>query len=93
MYERIESGEILDLLSTLFSAAAVRTKFLNLRRIEPSSINEVLNIPLVPENSAYYDAKGTIIEAAERIIDLVRGPRDVLVDLSFQVSQTMLRCI
>ncbi|KAK3713688.1 O-methyltransferase ctb2 [Vermiconidia calcicola] len=42
------------------------------------------DIALNATTRPYYDSRSTVIEAAEQIIRLVRGPRDVLLALSFE---------
>ncbi|KAI9706230.1 MAG: O-methyltransferase ctb2 [Bogoriella megaspora] len=82
---RIDDSELYELAAEILSSSASLNKFLKKRKLAPLSFNNPApNIPLSPENAAYHESKAVIIEAAERLIDLVRGPRDILVELSFQ---------
>jgi hypothetical protein len=88
MHERVEEEGLYELAATLLSASAKLNKFLQKRRLEPLSFSKPApTISLSPENAAYHEARGIVLEAAEQIVQLVRGPRDVLLELSFQVSQ------
>lgn len=85
MHDRVCDEGLYELAATLLSASADLNKFLSKHKTPQLSFaSPAPNIPLSEENAAFYDAKGTILEAAEQIIHLVRGPRDVLLDLSFQ---------
>ena len=42
------------------------------------------NLALNSKTKSYFDARSTIVEAAEQLIRLVRGPRDALLALSFE---------
>ena len=81
-----DDQDLYDLAATILSSTVNLNKFLRKRKIQGLSfIDSAPTISLSPENAAYHEAKATILEAAERLVDLVRGPRDVLVELSFQV--------
>ncbi|KAI9668121.1 MAG: O-methyltransferase ctb2 [Bathelium mastoideum] len=85
MHNRIDDQDLYELAATILSSTVDLNKFLKKRKASALSFAEpVPNISLSPENAAFHDAKGTILEAAERLIDLVRGPRDTLIELSFQ---------
>lgn len=87
MHDRIQDQGLYELAATLISASADLNKFLSKRKLPNlSSTSPAPNLPLSAENAPFEDARGTIIEAAEQIIQLVRGPRGVLIDLSFQVN-------
>ena len=87
MHQRVEENDLYELAATLLSASLKLNKFLKSRRLDPVSFEKPApSIALTPENAAFHDARGVVLEAAEQIIHLVRGPRDILLDLSFQVS-------
>ena len=84
MHQRVQGDDLLTLISTLVSASADLNKFINKRGLEqPSFANGVPNVELTSANAPYFDARSTIVEAAQQIVRLVRGPRDILIDLSF----------
>jgi hypothetical protein len=90
MHSRVEGDELFELTATLVTASANLNKFLVKRGLPgPSFKNSPPSIALSTENAPYFDSKQTIIEAAEQIIRLVRGPRDILLDLSFQVGSVL----
>ncbi|KAF4418412.1 O-methyltransferase [Fusarium austroafricanum] len=85
MPSRVQRDDLFGLVSTLFSASADLNKFLTQRGLQqPSFTSAPSSIELTSDNAPYFDAKSTIIEAAEQIIHLVRGPRDTLIALSFE---------
>ncbi|KAF4548436.1 O-methyltransferase domain-containing protein 10 [Elsinoe fawcettii] len=84
MHSRVNDQELYELAATLLSASADLNKFLGKKNLPALSYaNQYPSVSLSTENAPFHDAKGTIIEAAERIAELVRGPRDQLVNLSF----------
>lgn len=91
MHCETNNQDLYELAATILSSTVDLNKFLKKRKLQSLSfIDSAPNIPLSPENAPYHDAKATILEAAERLIDLVRGPRDVLLELSFQVCHLSL---
>ena len=86
MRKQTENQDIFELAAAIVSSAADLNTFLKERISQTLSFaNPAPVIATSPENSAYHEARGRCIEAAERLVELVRGPRDVLVELSFQV--------
>ena len=87
MHGPIDDQDLYELAATISSSAANVNKFLRKRGTAALSFASPSPVvALSPENAAFHDAKSTIIEAAERLLDLVRGPRQVLIELSFQVG-------
>lgn len=86
MRSRVNDQELYELAATLLSASADLNKFLGAKNLPPLSYaTQYPSVSLSAENAPFHNAKGTIIEAAERIAELARGPRDQLVNLSFLV--------
>ncbi|KXT07227.1 hypothetical protein AC578_2366 [Pseudocercospora eumusae] len=89
MHNRVQGDELFELASTLLTASADLNKFLTKSgHHQPSFSKPAPSIELTSTNAPYFDARSTIIEAAEQIIRLVRGPRDTLVTLSFEHCAT-----
>ncbi|KAL9096254.1 MAG: hypothetical protein Q9165_001777 [Trypethelium subeluteriae] len=85
MPSRVEEQDIFELAATILSSTVDLNKFLKKRKLPALSFEHPAPaVSLSPENAAFHNAKSTIVEAAERLIDIVRGPRDVLIELSFQ---------
>lgn len=85
MSNRVEADQLFELTAELVSASAKLDKFLSKRGLpNPSFDAPAPSIALNASNKPYYDAKTTIVEAAEQIIRLVRGPRENLLALSFE---------
>ncbi|KXT08893.1 hypothetical protein AC579_8461 [Pseudocercospora musae] len=79
MHNRVQDNELFELASTLLTASAGLNKFLTKSgHHHPSFSKPAPSIELTSANAPYFDARSTIIEAAEQIIRLVRGPRDTL---------------
>ena len=86
MHKQLENRDIFELAAAIVSSAADVNAFLKERTAQSLSFNNPAPaIATSPENSAYYEARAKCIEAAERLVELVRGPRDMLIELSFQV--------
>ncbi|KZL87900.1 o-methyltransferase [Colletotrichum incanum] len=84
MPSRIQEDELSELASTLCSTSADLNKFLSARGFQKLSTDaHAPDIDLTTENAPYFQAKTSTIDVSERIIRLVRGPRDSLVALSF----------
>lgn len=84
MPSRVEATELSELVSILSSASDQYRQFLSKRGFsEPSLETEAPNVELNSANTTYFSARSTLLDAAEQIIRLVRGPRDTLVTLSF----------
>lgn len=84
MPSRVEATELSELVSILSSASDQYRQFLSKRGFpEPSLEAETPNVELNSTNATYFSARSTLVDAAEQIIRLVRGPRDTLVTLSF----------
>lgn len=81
---RVEATDLSELVSILSSASNQYRQFLSKRGFaEPSLEAGTPNVELNSANATYFSARSTVIDAAEQIIRLVRGPRDTLVTLSF----------
>ena len=86
MRKQIKNQDIFELAAAIVSSAANLNTFLKGRTSQNLSFaNPAPVLATSPENSAYYEARARCIEAAERLVEFVRGPRDMLVELSFQV--------
>lgn len=86
MHQRNSDETLYELVATLASNAAETNLALRNRGEAELSINSpTSNVPLTDENKTYHDARASAIEAAEKIIAVLRGPREVLLDISFQV--------
>ncbi|KAJ0162812.1 6-hydroxytryprostatin B O-methyltransferase [Colletotrichum tanaceti] len=83
------TDELTELVETLSSASADLNGFLSERGL-PKHATEAPapSIDLAPENLPYFRARSSIVDAAERIVRLARGPRDALVTLSFEHCAT-----
>ncbi|KAF2172650.1 hypothetical protein M409DRAFT_16612 [Zasmidium cellare ATCC 36951] len=85
MSNRVEADQLFELTAELVSASAKLDKFLSKRSLPSPSFDAAAPaIPLNTANKPYYDARTKIVEAAEQIIRLVRGPRENLLYLSFE---------
>ncbi|KAI5370387.1 putative O-methyltransferase domain, S-adenosyl-L-methionine-dependent methyltransferase [Septoria linicola] len=85
MATRIEANGLFELTAELVSAASRLDKFLSQKSLpQPSFDAPAPAVALNTANKSYYDARSTIVEAAEQLIRLVRGPRDTLLALSFE---------
>ncbi|OLN84422.1 6-hydroxytryprostatin B O-methyltransferase 3 [Colletotrichum chlorophyti] len=77
--------ELFQLVSTLTSASVELNEYLSKHGLQDlSTESEAPRIDLAPENSLYFRSRSTIIDTAEQIIRLVRGPRDALFTLSHE---------
>ena len=86
MRKQIENQDIFELAAAIVSSAADLNAFLKERTSQ--SLSFASPAPVIatsPENATYHEARARCIENAERLVELVRGPRDMLVELSFQV--------
>lgn len=84
MPSRVEATVLSELVSILSSASDQYRQFLSNHGFsEPSLTAETPNVELNSANATYLSARSTLVDAAEQIIRLVRGPRDTLVTLSF----------
>ncbi|KAK1522184.1 O-methyltransferase [Colletotrichum costaricense] len=89
MPSRIIEDELTELVATLSSASAELNKFLSNRGLEKLSTEAAApSLELTPENAPYFQAKASIVDAAERVVRLARGPRDTLITLSFEHCAT-----
>jgi len=86
MHQRNSDETLYELVATLASNAAETNLALRNRGEAELSVNgPTPDVPLADENKTYHDARASAIEAAEKIIAVLRGPREVLLDISFQV--------
>lgn len=86
MAYNVQDSDLYELSATLLSASRDINKFLRSQGRSNLSLNEpARELPLTAANASYYEAKGAILEAAERVIDLVKSPREKVIDISFQV--------
>jgi hypothetical protein len=87
MHQRNSDETLYELVATLACNAADTNLALRSRgEAELSVKGPTPEVPLTDENKTYHDARASAIEAAEKIIAVLRGPREVLLDLSFQVN-------
>lgn len=86
MHHHVQDNDLYELSATLLSASKDINKFLSIQGRPNLSFSEpARELPLSAVNAPYYVAKCAILEAAERIVDLVKSPRDKVIDISFQV--------
>lgn len=83
---KIKENEIEATVTQLNSASATLNAYLHEHSNQVPSSQGSLDIPLTEENGPYHESKSAVLDAAERLIALVKGPRDVVLALSFQVS-------
>nr|A0ST41.1 RecName: Full=O-methyltransferase CTB2; AltName: Full=Cercosporin toxin biosynthesis cluster protein 2 [Cercospora nicotianae]ABK64180.1 O-methyltransferase [Cercospora nicotianae] len=89
MVKRIEADNLFELTAELVSASSKLHKFLDQKNLpQPSFDAPAPSVALNSANKPYYDARSAIVEAAEQLIRLVRGPRDTLLALSFEHCAT-----
>ena len=82
---RVEASNLFELTAELVSAASRLDKYSSDHGLADLTFDAPApDIALNLKTKPYYDARSTIIEAAEQLIRLVRGPRDVLLALSFE---------
>lgn len=87
MHQRNSDETLYELVATLaFNAAETNLALRNRGEAELSIHGPTPEVPLTNENQTYHDARASAIEAAEKIIAVLRGPREILLDISFQVS-------
>jgi hypothetical protein len=85
MSNRVDASSLFELSATVVSAAAALNEFSTKHNIPSPSFDALApDIALTAANKPYFDARSTIVEAAEQIIRLVRGPREILLALSFE---------
>jgi len=83
-----QDNDLYELSATLLAASRDINKFLSSQGRPSLSFSEpARELPLAAVNASYFQAKSAILEAAERVIDLVRSPRDKVLDISFQVCR------
>ena len=86
MHQRNSDETLYELVATLAcNVADTNLALRNRGEAELSVKNPTPEVPLTDENKTYHDARASAIEAAEKIISVLRGPREILLDLSFQV--------
>jgi len=86
MHQRNSDETLYELVATLASNAAETNLALRNRGEAELSVHGPMpDVPLTDENKTYHVARASAIEAAEKIITVLRGPREVLLDISFQV--------
>jgi len=87
MHQRNSDETLYELVATLAcNVADTNLALRNRGEAELSVKNPTPEVPLTDENKTYHDARSSAIEAAEKIIAVLRGPREALLDLSFQVD-------
>ncbi|TDZ26703.1 O-methyltransferase aurJ [Colletotrichum orbiculare MAFF 240422] len=89
-----QKDELSELVSSIHSAAADLASVCEKRQLpQPSSSSSSSSAPaprvdLTLENAPYFDAKAALVDAAEQLVRLVRGPREQLLALSFEHCAT-----
>ncbi|KAK2058400.1 O-methyltransferase [Colletotrichum caudatum] len=84
-----QKDELFELVSSIHSSAADMTRFCDTRRLpRPSTSAPAPDLDQSRENAPYFDAKASILDAAEQLIRLIRGPREQLLALSFEHCAT-----
>lgn len=82
---RVQAKELPELLSMLTSASEDYRKFLSKHGFPEPSLDTVApDVQLTSTNASFFSTRTTLIESAQQIIRLVRGPRDTLLTLSFE---------
>lgn len=85
MSNQSAASSLFELSATLLQASARLDRFSTENNIaRPSFDAPAPSVALNSANKPYFDAKSTIVDAAEQIIRLVRGPREILLALSFE---------
>lgn len=87
---RVEADEFFELLGTLNTSALEWRNFIakNQGQRTVSLKQPAPTVPLTPENAPFHESKSTLLEAANQLIRLVRGPREALLALSFEHCAT-----
>ena len=86
MHVRNADETLYELVGALASNASDVNRFLRKRNESELSVKSCEpQIPFTEENAAYYEARASAIEAAEKVLTVLRGPRDQLLNISFQV--------
>ena len=86
MHQRNSDETLYELVATLAcNAAETNLALRNRGETELSIHGPTPEVALTDENKIYHDSRASAIEAAEKIIAVLRGPREVLLDISFQV--------
>lgn len=91
MHARNEDRDLNELVTSLVSKVDALNSHFRKHNISGLSYGEVH--PVLPESfdSACYDeSRAGAIEVAERVLHTLRGPRDILLDLSFQARCSLL---
>lgn len=91
MLLRNSDETLYELVATVASCSSDVNRFLRKRGLpELNTGSAAPPVALTAENAAYFDARASAIEAAEKILKVLRGPRDVLLEISFQVSLALI---
>lgn len=83
--DEIAPNVIETTVKRLDSASSELNAFLRKRQITVSSDDRVLDVPLTDENASFHESKSAILDSAEKLVGLLKSPRDVVLSLSFQV--------
>jgi hypothetical protein len=87
MLTRNTDETLYELVATLATSSSDVNRFLRKRGLPEVAVgSQAAPVSLTTENAPYFDARAAAIEAAESILKVLRGPRDVLLEISFQVS-------
>lgn len=89
---KLRENSIEATVTRLVAASSELNTFLRRQSIPVSSNPGTLDVPLTEENASYHESKSALLDAAERLIALVKGPRDVVLAISFQVSLRIRPC-
>ena len=79
-------NEIENTIARLTTASSDLNAFLRERKPQAPSIPGTLDVPLTEDYASFHESKANLINLAEKLISLVKGPRDVVIAISFQVS-------
>ncbi|KAL9105869.1 MAG: hypothetical protein Q9227_009032 [Pyrenula ochraceoflavens] len=77
-------NEIETTVDRLVAASKDLNTSLRKRKIQVSGKPGSLDVPLTEENSSFHESKSVVLDLAEKLVAQVKGPRDVVLALSFE---------
>ncbi|KAH9436034.1 hypothetical protein MCOR02_004943 [Pyricularia oryzae] len=83
-----DDGELMQLASSIHTAAANIKAFCETEGLQQPSSSLVPKVPRTLHNAPYFEDRDALLAAAEQLIRLVRGPREHLIALSFEHNAT-----
>lgn len=86
MHTRNEDKSLYELIATLASKVGDINGRLHRHDLPGLSHGEIHpTLPDTTDSTSYHESRAAAIEAAEKILQTLRGPREILLDISFQV--------